>query len=100
MGRFVGGMTWGKFLAGYAAALALGLAAALWLRAAFGLGREQAVMLVTAALFAWAAVGRPRYVYLLVRNIGWFSGVESDRAMRATLAALAGALLLGAALAG
>jgi type IV secretory pathway TrbD component len=98
VGRFVGEMTWGKFLIGYLVSLALGVAASIWLEARFGIPYVRSLCVIGAALFAWAAVGRPRYVYLLVRNIGWFSGIESDRAMRTTLWVLVAGLLVAAAL--
>jgi hypothetical protein len=100
MGRFVGEMTWGRFLLGYVTSIVLAVAGSIWLEARLGIPSRRGVLLIAALFFGWAAIGRPRYIYLLVRNIGWFSAIETDRSMRTALWVLAAGLLIGAAAAG
>jgi hypothetical protein len=87
-------MTWGRFLIGYLVSLIVAIGSAVWLEMRFGFPRYRTILLIGALFFAWAALGRPRYIYLLVRNIGWFSAIEGDRSMRTTLWVLAAVLLL------
>jgi predicted transporter len=96
MGRFVGDIDWSRFLLGYVAILAAILAAAFALHQWLGIQGERSIYRLVGLLFVIAAIGRPPYLYRVVRNTGWFSGIESDRMMRTVLLILA-ALLFGLA---
>jgi hypothetical protein len=92
-------MKWGKFARGYVVLLLGTVALAFMLERLTGFEGERIVIAECALLFAVAASGRPRSLYLLVRNIGWFSAVDRDRAMRMLLVVLALGLALLAVLA-
>ena len=96
MSRFVGDLTWRQYLPAYLALLIGAVAGAIWGEARFGVDAERVVLAEGALLFALAALGRPRLLYLVVRNTAWFTSIETDRAMRWTLAVLAGGLALSA----
>ena len=92
--RFAGAMTWREFLPGYAASILAAIAIGAWLEVKLGVPEGAAFGFVSSTFFAWGAVGRPRYVFRLIRNIGWFSLIQSDRTMQRTLWALSAGLLV------
>ncbi len=97
MTRFVGCLTWRQYLPAYFVLVVASVAGSIWAEERFGIDGERAILAEMALLFAVAATGRPRFLYLVVRNTGWFTAIETDRAMRGTLAVLAALLALGAA---
>ena len=96
--RFVGEMSWGRFLFGYLLFICLGVAAAVL--SSQGLGGDPQVwsLVYLGVLFLVAAIGRPSFVYRVVRNTEWFSGIQRDDSMRAILLVLAVVVLFASML--
>jgi hypothetical protein len=86
-------MNWKRFTRGYFALLLSTVALAFTLERFTGVEGERIVIAECALLFVLAASGRPRALYLLVRNIGWFSALD-DRALRMLLLVIALGLVL------
>ena len=100
MGRFVGDMTWPRFLLGYFVIVLGSVSASIWAHKRFGVPGERVLLIVFAAVFLMAAAGRPAILYQIVRNTGWFAAIDSDRAMRSVLLVASGALAVAAAFTG
>jgi hypothetical protein len=93
MSRFVGNMTWPRFLLGWltltVGILALAVAGEVWLH----LDGPGVVFGACGVLFLVAASGRPASVYMIVRNMDWFAAIQDDRVMKVVLLCLGLALL-------
>ena len=94
MSRFVGPMTWPRFLLGFLTlfigTFSIAMALAMW----FHLDGPGAVFGTYGFLFLVAAAGRPASIYRIVRNAGWFADIRDDRTMRLILLVLGLALLV------
>lgn len=89
-----GGLLPRQFALGYAAFLGGILGLGYMLGMTVGLDVMRAVLAVAAVVFAIAAFGRPRVVYLVVRNIGAARWIANDRAVRVLFVAHAVILAL------
>jgi hypothetical protein len=82
------------FLIVYTAFVVLGVALPLGLDALYGISRTMVLLVYCGTTFLVTSLGRPWWLYATIRRMGWFSGIESDAAMRLVLALLGAALLL------
>ena len=87
--RFVGKLTWGRFLLGYTTIVIATVVSSIWGEQRFHVSGERIAFVEFALLFGITTMGRPRSLYAIVRNVGWFTLIESDRAMRIVLLILA-----------
>lgn len=95
-GRFVGRMTWRQFTIGYLMLLVGGVAGSYLLARQLGIPVERAILAVCGGGFLAAALSAPNgYLFRVVRNVGWFSAIDDDAAMRGLLILLGLALLGG-----
>ena len=88
------------FAATYIGSLLGALGVALWLRAAYGMDGEYAMLGAVGGVFVLSALGWPWWLYETIRRVGWFAAIENDRAMRILLVVLGGGLLVVAAMHG
>ncbi len=93
MSRFVGDMTWRRFLLGSSALFVgiflIAIAADIWLQ----LDGPGVIIGECGVLFLLAAAGRPASLFAIVRNMDWFAAIEDDRVMKIILLVLGLALL-------
>ena len=97
MTRFTGPLTWRKFAVVYVMIITVGVAAAFFGERYLHVDGRRIIFAGGALLFLAAALRRPETLFLVVRNAGWFSGIENDRTMRIILVVFAVLLALGAA---
>lgn len=87
-------MDWPRFTAGYVLFIATLVVGAAALARLTGQPYKQAVWGFSSVLFLAAAGVAPRgLLYRVVRNTGWFAGVEHDRTMQRILVGIAGLLM-------
>lgn len=89
MSRLVGGITWPRYIAGYVLWLGGSLLVAFLAARLLALDAMRVLLAECAAFFAVAALGRPRPVFLLARNIGAASLIGSERTVRLMFAGFA-----------
>jgi hypothetical protein len=87
-------MSTGSYLLGYVAVMGGTLGIVLLAQSLLGIDPLRTTLLACGVLFAWAALGKPRALYLVVRSLGWFHLIRSPDAMRAVLVLLAVLLLV------
>jgi len=90
-------LTWGQFVLGYFGIMIglVGLAALL--ARIWQVDGDRSIICLGGAMFLLASTGRPRYLYTIIRNTGWFALIWNRKAMRGLLAFL-GLVLLGVGL--
>jgi len=86
-----------KFLAGYFTGLIGGIGLAVGGKAVFGIDPYGTIFVVGGLVYLVAAAQRPRIVYLVLRNVGWFRSIDSIRTLR-WIMFLLGLLLLAVGL--
>ena len=93
--RFVGDMDWPRFAVGFVLLILLGTAGAVLISLYFAVPAGPAAAGVSSLLFLASAAVAPRgYLFRVVRNVGWFSGIESDHRVRQLLLVLAAGCLV------
>jgi ABC-type polysaccharide/polyol phosphate export permease len=98
MSRFKGSMTWAKFAILYSAIIVVGVTAAVLGSRYLHIDGIAIVFAGGAVLFFLAATRTSETLFLVVRNAGWFSAIESDRAIRIVLVVFSILLAIGASL--
>jgi hypothetical protein len=88
-----------NYLVGYVVIVGAMVGAASLGEKLLGIDGMRMVFLTGGGLFAWAVIGRPRALYLVVRNAGWFHHIRDPITMRVILAIIALLLLVVGALA-
>ena len=94
MARFVGDMTWRRFLLGSSAMFVVVFLIAIGANAWLHFDGPGVAIGECGVLFLVAASGRPASIYMIVRNMDWFAAIQDDRVMRLVLLVL-GLFLLG-----
>jgi hypothetical protein len=88
-----------SYLVGYVVIVGAMVGAASLGEKLLGIDGMRMIFLTGGGLFAWAVIGKPRALYLVVRNAGWFHHIRDPIAMRAILAIIALLLIVVGALA-
>jgi len=94
MSRFLGDMTWPRFLFGWLAIIVTILGSAIAALVWFNVEGPAVIFGMFGALFVVASTQRPAALYSVVRNAGWFAAITNDRVMRLILLLL-GLIFLG-----
>ena len=93
------GLTFGQYLLGYFGILVVVLGLSIFLEKRLNIDSYRSIFVLSGAMFLVVSSGRPRYLYAVIRNTGWFALISSRNAMRGLLAILGLILVAGGLLA-
>jgi hypothetical protein len=87
-------LSFAAFVRNYFALMAIVLASSFAAEHFLHWQPKRVFVVLCGGLFALAGLGWPRWVWLTVRNTGWFASIRDDSAMRFLLFALAVFLMI------